>query len=118
MGALELSGRELSDIIYIAGYITSSLDPLEIDDPNYPNESRAPLAAWVPYDTHRITYSSNDVIRRFSVIDNALHLSNSRRSAIGRVAGSLNYMHDTDQIRLPKKLRLYYQLPGHSYWVV
>ncbi|KID82154.1 hypothetical protein MGU_10505 [Metarhizium guizhouense ARSEF 977] len=152
MGVLEVTDSMLSEILYVAGYITSSLDPVEINQPpkklhadsnqnnnpgspaetgdqeesegsaasntttykeNTPNELEIPessvaLAAWVPFDTHRIIYSSNNKVRRFSLIDSKLHLSNSRRSSIERTGESkLVFAHDRDQLNLPTKLRIY-----------
>ena len=106
MGVLDVSGPERSEIMYLAGYITSSLDPSEIDSPGDQYSCPA-LAAWVPYDTHRITYSANDKVRRFWMIDNAFHLSGSRRSSIEGQAGNLVFKHDGDALSLPKNLRIY-----------
>ncbi|KAK9445097.1 hypothetical protein VB005_01560 [Metarhizium brunneum] len=107
MGVLEVTDSVPSEILYVAGYITSSLDPTEINHHSAPDSSAA-LAAWVPFDTHRITYSSNDKVRRFWLIDSKLHLSNSRRSSIERTEESkLVFKHDGDELNLPNKLRVY-----------
>lgn len=103
-GTLEMTGPAPPELIYFAGYITTSLDPTEIDSIT---DSCAPIAAWVPYDTHRITYASNDKVRKFSLIDKFLHLSSSSRASLVEHAGFFRFKHDGDEFNLPGKLRIY-----------
>ncbi|KAH7228486.1 uncharacterized protein BKA55DRAFT_696815 [Fusarium redolens] len=103
-GILEMTGPAPPELLYFAGYITTSLDPSELDNRW---DSCAPLAAWVPYDTHRITYASNDKVRKISLIDNFLHLSSSSRASLREHAGSLVFKHDGDEFSLPRTLRIY-----------
>lgn len=107
-GVLDVSGPEPSSLLYLAGYITSSIDPIETDDTVNELERRPAIAAYVPHDTHRITYSSNDIIRRLDLVDNGLHLSEAGRSAIERAKSGLVYKHDGDEHKLPLSLRIYH----------
>jgi hypothetical protein len=96
MGPLSIDNKEAIDIIYVAGYITTNMiDPIRI-----------PLAVWVPYDTHRLVYGSNDCVRQLATIDGQYHLSKSWRSAIkfDHQKGTIIVRHDTDSVLAPKDL--------------
>jgi hypothetical protein len=82
MGVLSIEGKMPIDIIYVAGYITTSV----ADKDSF----RMPLGVWVPYDTHRLVYGSNDKVRRLAVIDGSYHLSKSYRTAIEFTGGGNN----------------------------
>ncbi|EXV05228.1 hypothetical protein X797_002916 [Metarhizium robertsii] len=71
-GVLEVSNSKAmsSEILYHAGYITTEL------------KESSTIATWVPYDTHRIVYPSNDKVRKLSIVDGFIHLYSSRISAI------------------------------------
>lgn len=109
-GILDVNGPDLSALLYLAGYITSSF-PKVLPDTNR-DFTPMSIAAWVPCDTHRISFGSNDVVRKLSLIDNALHLSVSGRSSITRASdGTLVVKHDSDEVDLPECLELN---PGYA----
>ncbi|EFY93994.1 hypothetical protein MAA_10545 [Metarhizium robertsii ARSEF 23] len=62
-GVLEVSDTAPAEIIYFAGYVTSALET-----------KNSTIAAWIPFDTDRITYPSNDKIREMSLIKNTFRL--------------------------------------------
>ncbi|PYI21543.1 hypothetical protein BO99DRAFT_430654 [Aspergillus violaceofuscus CBS 115571] len=100
-GVLEVTDPEPLALIYLAGYVTTSL----VTVPDALNT--LPLAVWVPYDTHRIVYGSNDCVRRFSKVDHIYHLSGSQRSRIVRENGCFLLKHDSDTLLLPTDLQIY-----------
>lgn len=110
-GVLDVFGPDLSPVLYLAGYITSSFSFPE--GPGISQDtSPMPVAVWVPYDTHRISFGSNDVVRKLSLIDNAFHLSGSKRSSITRTSdATLVVKHDSDEVDLPEHLEIY---PGYA----
>lgn len=101
-GVLELTDPEPLALVYLAGYITTSLQTASN------SYDTLPLAIWVPYDTYRVVYGSNERVRRFSYADGTYHLSGSQRSQIVRQDGCLVLKHDSDTLSLPTDLQVYY----------